>query len=106
MPFAEHGAELETLLRLGRVIRGDEDQDGMEGLLVLCSRLRAGMAMMKESVRSISASLTRRERQISLLIKQGLTTKQIAELLGISDGTVRVVRQPQRIPTAYCIYFT
>ncbi|EHL65248.1 LuxR C-terminal-related transcriptional regulator [Cloacibacillus evryensis] len=97
---------METLLRLAREKRGDEEKEAMDGLLELCSRMRAGMAKIKESVRSISASLTRRERQISLLIKQGLTTKQIAELLGISDGTVRVVRQPQRIPTAYCIYFT
>ena len=68
-------AELEMLLRLAREKRGDEEQEAMYGLLELCSRMRAGMAKIKESVRSISASLTRRVRQISLLIKLGLSTK-------------------------------
>jgi DNA-binding NarL/FixJ family response regulator len=35
------------------------------------------------------AGLTPRERQVALLITQGLTGKQIARQLGISPGTVR-----------------
>lgn len=42
------------------------------------------------NVRSEAPELTRREREILLLLTKGLTNREIAEVLGIAKGTVRI----------------
>ncbi|MDO5563432.1 MAG: LuxR C-terminal-related transcriptional regulator, partial [Synergistaceae bacterium] len=91
MPFAEHGAELGKLLKI--ISKTYKDTRAIDEILKLSGRMLIGINKIKESVKSVGITLTRRERQVSLLIKQGLTTTRIAELLCISDGTVRVIKK-------------
>jgi DNA-binding NarL/FixJ family response regulator len=37
-----------------------------------------------------SRRLTRREQQVALLIVRGLSNKEVARVLGVSDGTVKL----------------
>lgn len=86
MPFAEHGDIVTPLLTAGIETIYKED---IQKIRTLYQTLRSGIATIKELSFESFPGLTKREREVALLAKEGLSNHQIAELLSISDETVK-----------------
>ncbi|MDR1481453.1 MAG: LuxR C-terminal-related transcriptional regulator [Synergistaceae bacterium] len=85
LPFAEHAQYIAPLLKsLGGVYSGE-----MRELTALCERQAAGINKIQASLAGIKPVLTKRQREIALLMKDGLQAKEIAEKLFITENTVR-----------------
>lgn len=90
LPFAEHFPGLEPLLalvRTGSPVRADE-------IRIVCTlgrKLWQNIRRLKSSRPDGELPLTNREQEISGLLRQGLTAKQIAVRLDISPNTVRTI---------------
>ncbi len=85
LPFAEHGEALRPLLEAAK--DSNPDVDGIRRILALCDRQQVGV---KKISAAIHPPLTPREREIAVLAKDGMTTKEIAETLHISSETVKM----------------
>jgi two-component system nitrate/nitrite response regulator NarL len=59
---------------------------------LMASKLRAPQGRVSRGAMSETeaAALTRRERQIVRMVSEGLTNKEVARLLKLSDGTIKV----------------
>lgn len=79
MPFAEQADALGTLLR-----RENTNSD----LLALCERQMSGRASILGKQTAVT-TLSARQTEVALLLKQGLTMIQIAKRLDISENTVK-----------------
>jgi LuxR family maltose regulon positive regulatory protein len=90
LPFAEHG---DALLPLLERLRGDFDTGRMEECLALCRRWIVGVAVLRRLLPEKSSALTPRQRDIALLIRDGLSAKQIAAKLFLSENYVASVRK-------------
>jgi LuxR family maltose regulon positive regulatory protein len=92
LPFAEHGDALQPLLRR---LQGEFDQERMEECLALCRRWSVGARALRRTLPGefSSAALTPRQREIALLIRDGLAVKEIAAQLSLSESTVAWVRK-------------
>lgn len=87
MPFAEHAKTVLSLLELARP--AVSDWEGLDMVRDLCERQEMGMKAINRQLLPQEIVLTSREREIALLAKDGLTVKQIAEGLFISENTVK-----------------
>ena len=87
LPFAEHGNEIMPLLELARPLVSD--RKGLDAVVALCERQKMGKNAICKRLLSQKPILTPREREIALQAKDGLTVKQIAEVLFISENTVK-----------------
>ncbi len=87
LPFAEHAKTVLPLLELVRT--AFSDREGLDAVKDLCERQKMGMEAINAQLLPQELVLTSREREIALLAKDGLTVKQIAEALFISENTVK-----------------
>ncbi|MDR1483007.1 MAG: helix-turn-helix transcriptional regulator [Synergistaceae bacterium] len=88
LPFAEHAQYIAPLLESWG---GSAYGEKMMELLVLCERQTAGINKIQTFLAGIKPVLTKRQREIALLIKDGLQAKEIAEKLFIAENTVKTV---------------
>ena len=86
MPFAEHGDVMTPLLMAGI---GASYKADIQKIRMLYQTLRSGINTIKELSFESFPGLTKREREVALLAKEGLSNHQIAELLSIGDETVK-----------------
>lgn len=86
MPFAEHGDVITPLLTEGIEAIYKED---IQKIRTLSQTLGSGIATIKKLSLESFPELTKREREVALLAKEGLSNHQIAELLSIGDETVK-----------------
>jgi RNA polymerase sigma-70 factor (ECF subfamily) len=74
--------------------RGDEAEPWLEPFGRVPTPLEA--AVLSETVEQLLASLDEEERPILELSLQGYTTREISELLGRAERTVRLLREGVR----------
>jgi LuxR family maltose regulon positive regulatory protein len=86
LPFAEYG-ELLPLLEKARLTH--PDMEGIGAILTLCKRQSDGMSAIKRVLSLMPLPLTMRERDVALLARQGLTNREIADRMFITDDTVK-----------------
>ncbi|MFA7620985.1 MAG: LuxR C-terminal-related transcriptional regulator [Aminobacteriaceae bacterium] len=86
MPFAEQS---EALMPLMRSISGVYPERKMQALLNLCKRQTEGAEAIRLSLYDSPSLLSGRQREVALLLKDGLTIRQIAKRLEISENTVK-----------------
>jgi LuxR family maltose regulon positive regulatory protein len=84
MPFGEHGSDILPLLEKARA---NFDKERMDSLISLAKRQVAGVKSIL-SAGSMKHILTNRQREIALLARDGLATKEIASRLFITENTV------------------
>lgn len=85
LPFAEH----EEILPLLQRAKEKEAAGGeMDALLCLYRRQSAGIAAIKKAL-SLEPMLTVREYEAALLVQKGLANKEIAEMLFVTEDTVK-----------------
>ncbi|MDO5115444.1 MAG: LuxR C-terminal-related transcriptional regulator [Synergistaceae bacterium] len=86
LPFAELGEETGELLERLNVA-------GRAEILKLSALMAAGRRKIQEELLPRTTRLTKREGQVAALLADGLSARESAERLGISEGTVRVIRK-------------
>ncbi len=86
LPFAEQNGEIDDLLeKLGGA--------PVSAILTLSARMAAGARKIREALNPRKTRLTKREAQIAGLLADGLSAREAAAKLGISEGTVRVIKK-------------
>jgi RNA polymerase sigma factor (sigma-70 family) len=83
------GIAREELLSAIRAVHAGESLLKIDQLRAIVDRVLKEDSKLAPAAVKKMRSLTRREREILGLVVQGLTNKQIAELLGISQATVK-----------------
>lgn len=83
LPFAEFGANLLPLI--------NKRMDGRNsaGLVALLERQKKGSAAIINHLKPYREALTEREKEIALLARDGLRTREIAGRLFVSENTVK-----------------
>ncbi len=66
----------------------DKNND-FEAIIELCKRQKKGVSIIRKAIHQGRSPLTPREREIALLAKERLSAKEIADMLYISDMTVK-----------------
>jgi LuxR family maltose regulon positive regulatory protein len=88
LPFAHYGC-METLLtESGPLLRG-LNAEALSALKELCRRQQKGVAAIRKAVLQAESPLTPREKEIAQLAKARLSAREIADMLYISEMTVR-----------------
>ncbi len=93
LPFAQHECmsdflpELSTSFYDGVKIQGEKNS--YIKLTELCKRQKRGVSIIRKAIAHDKSPLTPREREIALLAKERLSSKEIADKLYISEMTVR-----------------
>ena len=88
LPFAEHEEYLTPLLQS---LRGDLPTEETATLLELCTRQTAGTDAIRRALSGTRSPLSDRQREIALLLKEGLSVKKIADKLFITENTVKSI---------------
>lgn len=86
LPFAEFGAALLPLLEDAKV---NFEAEKMDALTALCARHARGVSAVVRAQAPETSILTPREREIALLAKERLGTREIATRLCIAENTVK-----------------
>jgi LuxR family maltose regulon positive regulatory protein len=86
LPFAEHGYAILPMLES---LRGDFDAERIDTLAGVCHRQISGAAAVRKALFGVSSPLTHRQREIALRTREGLSAKEIAAKLFISENTVK-----------------
>ena len=68
-----------------------QDREAIEALIALGERQSKGVENIKKAVFANKSPLTPREREVALLAKERLSSKEIANKLYISESTVRTI---------------
>jgi LuxR family maltose regulon positive regulatory protein len=88
LPFAEYGYAILPVLER---IREEKNFDAgrMDALIALCRRQIAGAEAVRKAKAGEKAVLTPRQREIAMRTRDGLSAKQIASELFVTEGTVK-----------------
>lgn len=86
LPFAEFGATLLPLLEKAGALY---EKGEISRLTALCRKFEKGATAVKTYMEPQRKGLTPREREIALLAKEGLKTREIAARLFVSENTVK-----------------
>lgn len=89
LPFAEQMGELNSLLEAAKSYVTDRSQ--LSKLLEVCKRQETGCNVIIKSILAYKSPLTPREREVALLAKARLSSKEIANRLYISEATVKTI---------------
>jgi LuxR family maltose regulon positive regulatory protein len=86
LPFAENAS---FILPVIKNIKKGFDPGAMDALIALCRRRISGTDAVKKALSSERLALTPRQREIALLSKGGLSAKEIASKLFVTENTVK-----------------
>jgi LuxR family maltose regulon positive regulatory protein len=86
LPFAEHGS---FILPMIENMKHGFEPGAMDALAALCRRQISGTDAVKKALSREKHALTPRQREIALLTKGGLSAKEIASKLFITENTVK-----------------
>lgn len=89
LPFAEHAKYLLPILEGGSY--SEFDRALLNEVTSLCKRQEAGVNAVKKTFAKTNVVLTARETEVAILAKEGHTVKKIAQILFISDATVKTI---------------
>lgn len=89
LPLVEHFSILEPLFESAKSII--KDSDAMSELIKLGQRQSKGKNEIIKAVKIKDSPLTPREREVALLAKKRMSAREIAEILYISEKTVRTM---------------
>ena len=82
LPFASYES-------MADILRPFCGLDGIADLLELCNRQQKGIKTIRKAWFQHKSSLTPREREVALLAKERMSAKEIAEMLYITEATVK-----------------
>jgi len=89
LPFAENAPEILPMLEAWGYLVPDTKQ--LNTITALCKRHAEGVHSIRKSFIKIKTVLTPRETELARLTKEGNSVKAIAEMLYISDATVKTI---------------
>ena len=81
----------ETLFDARRITLPQELGDELAALIAVCKRQEKGAMAIKKAVLRAKSPLTPREREIASLAREGISNREIAETLYISEKTVKTI---------------
>ena len=89
LPFAENAPEVLPMLEAWGHLVPDREQ--LVAIKALCKRHVEGVKSVNRMLTKIKTVLTPRETEVAILAKEGNAVKAIAEMLFISDATVKTI---------------
>ena len=92
LPFAQHECMIHFLTEMSTNFYDGTNIPGVDSftkIMELCKRQKRGVSIIKRAILQDKSPLTPREREIALLAKERLRSKEIATKLYISEMTVR-----------------
>jgi LuxR family maltose regulon positive regulatory protein len=91
LPFATHWPEISSLFQNPEEFLEKElINERLDDLLITCNRQLKGINIIKKAVLQ-SEKLSSREKEIAHLARENLSNKEIADMLFISDKTVKTI---------------
>jgi len=66
-------------------------EDRMRALRSLCARQASGAEAVRKTLSGSGSILSARQREVALLLKEGLSVKEIASKLFITENTVKSI---------------
>lgn len=88
MPFAEHG---DALLPLLEQVQMPPEYKGMEELTAFCARYARGVKAIRASLDKGNSLLTPREKEVAMLARERLSSREIAAELFVSANTAKTL---------------
>ncbi len=67
------------------------ESSDLQALMSLCKRQEKGASIIRKALQPVKSSLTPREREVALLARDRLSSKEIAGKLFISEATVKTI---------------
>lgn len=89
LPFAEHATYVLPMLE--EFIYSEFDRDSLSEVMALCRKQEAGVNAVRKTLSKSKTVLTARETEVAMLAKEGHAVKKIAQMLFISDATVKTI---------------
>lgn len=88
LPFAEHG---DSLTPLFDSLQSAFPEDRVRALRSLCARQASGAEAVRKALSGSGCILSARQREVALLLKNGLSVKEISEKLFVTENTVKSI---------------